>query len=65
MALDESPPSFSVPCPGCGAMVEHSLNWLEGRDEFEFYCFECGFRDDIKVSSVRGLKETLERLHSK
>lgn len=54
------PQTFWVPCPGCGSLVEHSLTWLKGRETFEFYCFDCGHRDDIATDSVPGLKEALK-----
>lgn len=58
--ITNPPPSFPVPCPSCGSLVEHSLTWLKGRDAFEFYCFECGHRDDIATESVPGLTDALK-----
>ena len=60
MARDSNHPSFSVPCPNCESFVEHSLTWLKGREEFEFYCDSCGQRDNLTSATVPGLPKALK-----
>ncbi len=62
MAKQPSHPSIPVPCPNCDSAVEHSLAWLKGREEFEFYCDSCGHRDNIEITAVPGLPEALQDL---
>jgi hypothetical protein len=62
MARNTNHPSFSVSCPNCESTVEHSLTWLKGREEFEFYCDSCGHRDNITAATVPGLPEALNNL---
>lgn len=62
MAMNTDHRSFSVPCPNCESSVEHSLAWLKGREDFEFYCDSCGDRDNITSGTVRGLSDALKDL---
>lgn len=62
MARITNHPSFLVPCPNCESSIEHSLAWMKGRKDFEFYCDSCGHRDTIEAATVPGLSEALKDL---